>query len=86
MIVHVLNKRREVIIFNLLSSVVWYTTSTVSLGKSRFWKSGFDLFDWFHRHQMEPITEDFSLREQNMIFVELYIHWTLSEKIALIGW
>ena len=29
------------------------------------------LFDWLHRQHMEPITEDFSLRKQNMFFVEI---------------
>ena len=29
------------------------------------------LFDWFHRHHMEPITDDLSFRKQNMFFVEM---------------
>ena len=30
------------------------------------------LRDWFYRHQMEPITDDFSLRKQNMFVVEIW--------------
>ena len=36
--------------------------------------------------QMEPVTEDLSLRKQNMFFVEMKSVNTLIEKFILIGW
>ena len=36
---------------------------------------------------MEPITEDLSMRKQNMFFFEMESeNWTPIEKIILIGW
>ena len=48
-------------------------SSDIIPAKSRYLKFRL-LFDWFHGHLMEPITEDLSLRKQNMFFVELYVH------------
>ena len=47
-----------------ISYCVIKTCSSLNCESNELW------FDWFHRHQMEPITEDFSLRNQNMFFVE----------------
>ena len=44
-------------------------SSDIIPAKSRYLKFRL-LFDWFHGHLMEPITENLSLSKQNMFFVE----------------
>ena len=42
------------------------------------------LFDCFHRHHMEQITDEFSLRKQNMFFVEMESEHCISTELWLI--
>ena len=48
------------------------------------------LFDWFYGHQMEPITEDLSLRKQKCSWLKwkmrIVYPLILIEKVVLIGW
>ena len=37
--------------------------------------------NWFDGHQMEPITEDLSLLEQNMFFIDLFVYGFSSHSI-----
>ena len=78
-------KSKEVLVIRI-SHTVWYLLNFEREKTKSLLKVGLPV-DWFHRHHMEPITDDLSLCKKNMLFIEIenkncwYIHWTKIKKI-----